>query len=128
MLLHKLVSVLSGSFLFAGVYAQAQSQSQSSAPAIPQVISPATAAPSSGLPALETGVSATLAAGRSALLKDIRYDLQFHIPAQREEPIPAEETILFTLSAGSPAATGMIPPTSDAGSPAASGMIPPLSG
>jgi aminopeptidase N len=53
---------------------------------------------------LETGVSAALAGQRSALLHDIRYDLQFHIPAQRDAPISAEEQLSFTLGDVAPLA------------------------
>lgn len=48
-------------------------------------------------PALTTGVSAVLAAHRSALLQDIHYELSFHIPAQRDLPVEGEETLTFTL-------------------------------
>ena len=125
MFLSKVTSILFLLFLFTGTPFLTYSQS-----ATPSADHPISA----GLPSQETGVSARLAAQRSAVLKDIRYDLQFHIPAQREQAIPAEETLRFTLSNGSTGASdatplaggGMIPPMSAIGS-SASGMIPPTS-
>lgn len=98
MLLYRIISILLGSFLLIGAPLWVAGQSAtplsgSGAPSAPF----AQAAHAAGLPILETGVSATLAAQRSAILKDIRYDLQFQIPAQREAPIPAEETLSFIL-------------------------------
>ncbi|HWK06030.1 MAG TPA: M1 family aminopeptidase [Puia sp.] len=87
MLLSKITSILLGSLLFIGAPLCGSGQSTT---------------PPAGLPILETGISATLAAQRSAILKDIRYDLQFRIPAQREAPIQAEETLSFTLTGSRP--------------------------
>ncbi|HTI11900.1 MAG TPA: M1 family aminopeptidase [Puia sp.] len=54
-------------------------------------------ASASAQPTLETGVSAALATYRKNLIQDIKYDLLFHLPSQRQTPIPAEETLSFTL-------------------------------
>ena len=45
----------------------------------------------------QPGVSFALASFRSACLKDIRYDLVFHIPAAKEQPVRGEETLSFQL-------------------------------
>jgi len=82
------ISALSGSLLFGSVPFVAYSQSPAR---------PAPSAPPAGLPPLETGVSAALATYRSALIHDIRYDLQFHIPAEWDVPIEAEEQLSFNL-------------------------------
>src|SRR5258706_5124328 len=84
----QVISVLSGIFLFCSILLGGHSQSS---------VTPAEAALPAGPPPLETGVSATLAGQRGALLHDIRYDLQFHIPAQWDAPIDAEETLSFTM-------------------------------
>ena len=58
-------------------------------------------ADSIGLP----GVSRALAIYRSIHLRDIHYDLHFHIPAGRQEPVTGRGSISFTLdkvSAGRP--------------------------
>ena len=49
-------------------------------------------------PVLATGVPYTLARQRAALLKDISYDLHFHLPADRETPVSGREVIHFTLN------------------------------
>ena len=48
------------------------------------------------LPAVETGVSQTLAKARKQTLSGLAYFLKFDIPAQKNQPIPATETIEFT--------------------------------
>ena len=49
-------------------------------------------------PALTPGVSYTLARYRSALLHNITYTLQFHIPAEKEMPVAAGERMTFDLA------------------------------
>src|SRR5579872_181651 len=43
------------------------------------------------------GVSSTLAAYRRALLRDIRYDLAFSVPVDKQAPVQGKETIIVTL-------------------------------
>ena len=45
----------------------------------------------------QPGVSFALANYRSACIKDIRYELVFHIPPQKEDPVPGEEKLFFQL-------------------------------
>jgi aminopeptidase N len=45
----------------------------------------------------QPGVPFVLASFRSACLKDIRYDLVFHIPAAKEQPVTGEEILSFQL-------------------------------
>ena len=45
----------------------------------------------------EPGVSHELALARRAQLQDLRYDLHFQLPADRESPVEAVETISFQL-------------------------------
>ncbi|MGV3539626.1 MAG: M1 family metallopeptidase [Rufibacter sp.] len=47
---------------------------------------------------VETGVSKSLAEHRSAVISNLGYQLSFDIPARKDAPIPAKETITFTLS------------------------------
>lgn len=47
-------------------------------------------------PAVETGVSQTLAKARKQTLSGLAYSLNFDIPAQKNQPIPATETIELT--------------------------------
>ena len=46
-------------------------------------------------PLVETGVSQTLARFRKQTLSDLIYAIKFDIPAQKNQPIPASETITF---------------------------------
>jgi aminopeptidase N len=50
-----------------------------------------------GKTVVESGISRTLALERSAHISDIRYDLVFHIPEARAEPVEGMETLSFTL-------------------------------
>ena len=50
-----------------------------------------------GIPAVEEGVSQTLAEHRSETLSDIRYNIEFSIPESREERLNGQEAITFTL-------------------------------
>ena len=43
------------------------------------------------------GVSKTLAAYRVRVLRDIRYELSFHLPAAKDQPVQGEEKISFAL-------------------------------
>ncbi|HLZ86892.1 MAG TPA: M1 family aminopeptidase, partial [Puia sp.] len=43
------------------------------------------------------GVPFGMARQRAAILRDIRYDLAFHLPADKENPVHGEETLVFTL-------------------------------
>ena len=45
----------------------------------------------------QPGVPFALASFRSACLKDIRYDLVFHIPAAKDQAVTGEETLSFQL-------------------------------
>ncbi|MFD2933138.1 M1 family metallopeptidase [Spirosoma flavum] len=45
---------------------------------------------------VETGVSQTLAKARKQIISQLAYSLKFDIPAQKNQPIPATETITFT--------------------------------
>ncbi len=47
-------------------------------------------------PGVETGVSQTLAKARKQTLGGLSYALKFDIPAEKNQPIPAHETITFT--------------------------------
>ena len=47
-------------------------------------------------PPVETGVSKTLAEFRKQTVENVSYDLKFDIPAQKNQPISAAETILFS--------------------------------
>lgn len=47
------------------------------------------------LPTVETGVSQTLAQARKQAISQLAYALNFDIPAQKNQPIPASETISF---------------------------------
>ena len=47
-------------------------------------------------PPVETGVSQTLARFRTQTLSDLIYAIKFDIPEQKNQPIPASETITFT--------------------------------
>ena len=49
-------------------------------------------------PVVETGVSQTLAKDRKQTLSQLSYALKFDIPAQKNQPIPASETITFDLA------------------------------
>ncbi|MBZ4191201.1 M1 family metallopeptidase [Niabella beijingensis] len=49
-------------------------------------------------PAVSSGVSDSLAASRKAVLHAIHYDLEFNIPAQKQAPIAAKETISFNYT------------------------------
>ncbi len=51
-------------------------------------------------PPVETGVSQALARFRAQTLGDLTYALKFDIPAQKNQPIPASETITFTWQPG----------------------------
>lgn len=51
-------------------------------------------------PALETGVSKTLAVHRKQTISQLAYALQFDVPAQKDQPIPASVTISFTWKPG----------------------------
>ncbi|GAA4394679.1 M1 family aminopeptidase [Nibrella viscosa] len=51
-------------------------------------------------PAVESGVSQELAKYRKQTLSRLGYSLQFGIPAGKEQPIPASETITFHWQAG----------------------------
>ncbi|MDB5241347.1 MAG: aminopeptidase [Spirosoma sp.] len=53
------------------------------------------AMPTTQLP-IETGVSQILASARKQILSDLTYALKFGIPAQKNQPIPATETVTFT--------------------------------
>ena len=55
-----------------------------------------------GGPAVEDGVSLELAEYRAARVSDLRYDIEFIIPEQREEPVTGRETISFTLKKRAP--------------------------
>ncbi|WP_338877217.1 M1 family aminopeptidase [Spirosoma sp. SC4-14] len=46
-------------------------------------------------PAVETGVSQMLAKARKQTIHDVAYALKFDIPAQKNQPIPATESITF---------------------------------
>ncbi|WP_461095041.1 M1 family metallopeptidase [Spirosoma gilvum] len=46
-------------------------------------------------PAVETGVSQTLAKARKQTIQEVAYALKFDIPAQKNQPIPATESITF---------------------------------
>ncbi|MBS1601303.1 MAG: aminopeptidase [Bacteroidetes bacterium] len=46
------------------------------------------------------GVSLRLAQLRSACLKDIRYELSFHLPEERTQPVGGEEKMVFDLDKG----------------------------
>lgn len=48
----------------------------------------------------EAGVPYTLARYRSTILTDIRYELAFHLPAEKEMPVQGEERLLFHLAHG----------------------------
>ncbi|GAB4022679.1 M1 family metallopeptidase [Spirosoma koreense] len=50
---------------------------------------------STSAPAIETGVSQTLAKARKQTISQLAYGLKFDIPAQKNQPIPASETITF---------------------------------
>ena len=50
-----------------------------------------------GKPAVEPGVSRTLALERSAHISGIRYDLSFSIPETKDEPVEGTEVLTFTL-------------------------------
>lgn len=50
-----------------------------------------------GKPAVEPGVSRTLALERSAHISGIRYDLSFSIPETKDEPVEGTEILTFTL-------------------------------
>jgi len=43
------------------------------------------------------GVSYTLAAYRAGVLRDIRYELSFHLPAEKDRQVQGEEKLSFTL-------------------------------
>ncbi|NII29538.1 aminopeptidase [Pseudoflavitalea sp. X16] len=49
-------------------------------------------------PAPAPGVPLTLAGQRKALLSGIRYQLDFTLPAQKDQPVTGLETVFFTLS------------------------------
>ena len=59
---------------------------------------PGTAAQSTLLPNIEPGVSFDLAKHRKLTLSDINYQLEFTLPADHREPIPARGIVSFTLS------------------------------
>ena len=50
------------------------------------------------LPSIESGVSLDLAAHRKSKLSNINYQLEFTLPSDHTEPIPAKEIVSFTLS------------------------------
>ena len=50
------------------------------------------------LPRLESGVSLDLAEHRKLTLSDINYQLEFTLPANHRDPIPARAIVNFTLS------------------------------
>lgn len=52
-----------------------------------------------GMPAVETGVSQVLARHRKQTISHLNYTLQFDIPAQKSQPIPASEIITFDWKA-----------------------------
>ena len=56
-----------------------------------------TPATSSAALPVETGVARQLAEHRREVLRNIAYDIQLTIPASKEAPIPASQTISFTL-------------------------------
>lgn len=49
-------------------------------------------------PAIETGISETLASSRKQVLSNVNYTLHLKIPLNKEQPIPASESISFKLS------------------------------
>jgi len=51
---------------------------------------------SPALPAVDPGVSESLAVFRAQTVGTVAYALKFDIPAQKNQPIPASETILFS--------------------------------
>ena len=53
-------------------------------------------------PAVQEGVSQELAAYRSAVLSDIRYDIFFRIPERLDEHVTGRETVSFTLARKAP--------------------------
>jgi len=55
-----------------------------------------------GGPVVEDGVSLELATYRAANVSDLRYEIEFIIPEQREEPVTGRETISFTLKKRAP--------------------------
>jgi len=57
-----------------------------------------TAAQSILLPSIESGVALDLAAHRKSKLSNINYQLEFTLPSDHTEPIPAIEIVSFTLS------------------------------
>ena len=56
------------------------------------------AAQSTLLPSLEPGVSLNLAEQRKLILSDINYELEFTLPGDHRDPIPARGVVSFTLS------------------------------
>lgn len=52
----------------------------------------------------ETGVSQTLAVARKRVISQLSYDLHFDVPADKNQPIPATETVTFDC-VGQPAKT-----------------------
>ena len=46
------------------------------------------------------GVPYALAHYRSTILRDIHYELAFHLPAEKDVPVQAEERLIFHLAAG----------------------------
>jgi aminopeptidase N len=47
----------------------------------------------------QPGVSFALARQRAALVKDIQYELAFHLPAEKDQPVNGEEKITYRLDA-----------------------------
>ena len=56
------------------------------------------AAQSTLLPVIESGVSLDLAEHRKLTISDINYQLEFTLPADHRDPIPARGIVSFTLS------------------------------
>src|SRR5262245_43676602 len=50
------------------------------------------------MPDPEAGVPATLATARAAQLRDVRYDLEFAVPATLGEPVDARASIRFFVA------------------------------
>ena len=50
----------------------------------------------------EPGVSLELAAERKAIIKNLQYDLYFHLPADKKEPVRGKVNVHFTLEQAKP--------------------------
>ncbi|WP_317191189.1 M1 family aminopeptidase [Hymenobacter sp. BT523] len=66
-------------------------------PVLQTAVPPASPAPARALPPVEKGVSEALATARKWNISHVAYGLRLSIPAQKAEPIAAEETVSFTL-------------------------------